>query len=76
MAKIKGAIVVDTERCKGCNLCVVACPLHVIALNAKQGNKKGYTFAHQVLEDTCNGCASWATVCPDGCITVYKVKQQ
>ena len=22
MAKIKGAIVVDTERCKGCNLCV------------------------------------------------------
>ena len=25
MAKIKGAIVVDTERCKGCNLCVVAC---------------------------------------------------
>ena len=44
MAKIKGAIVVDTERCKGCNLCVVACPLHVIALNAKQVNKKGYTF--------------------------------
>ena len=32
MAKIKGAIVVDTERCKGCNLCVVACPLDVIAL--------------------------------------------
>ena len=32
MAKIKGAIVVDTERCKGCNLCVVACPLNVIAL--------------------------------------------
>ena len=48
----------------------------VIALNAKQVNKKGYTFAHQVLEDTCNGCASCATVCPDGCITVYKVKQQ
>ena len=76
MAKIKGAIVVDTERCKGCNLCVVACPLHVIARNAKQVHKKGYTFAHQVLEDTCNGCASCATVCPDGCITVYKVKQQ
>ena len=39
-------------------------------------NKKGYTFAQQVLEDTCNGCASCATVCPDGCISVYKVKQQ
>lgn len=40
MAKIKGAIVVDTERCKGCNLCVVACPLHVISLTAKEVNKK------------------------------------
>ena len=43
MAKIKGAIVVDTERCKGCNLCVVACPLHVIALT-KEVNVKGITM--------------------------------
>ena len=73
MAKIKGAIVVDTERCKGCNLCVVACPLHVIALT-KEVNVKGYNYAHQILEDTCNGCASCAQVCPDGCISVFKVK--
>ena len=53
MAKIKGAIVVDTERCKGCNLCVVACPLDVIALN-KEVNMKGYNYALQVKEDTCN----------------------
>ena len=51
MAKIKGAIVVDTERCKGCNLCVVACPLNVIALT-KEVNVKGYNYAHQILEDT------------------------
>ena len=76
MAKIKGAVVVDTERCKGCNLCVGACPLNVLALTAKEVNKKGYTFAHEVLEDTCIGCASCAIVCPDGCISVYKVKQQ
>ena len=75
MAKIKGAIVVDTERCKGCNLCVVACPLNIIKLSTKEVNRKGYTFAEQLIEDTCNGCASCATVCPDGCITVYKVKQ-
>jgi len=74
MAKIKGAIVVDTERCKGCNLCVVACPLNVLSLTKKEVNIKGYNFAQQVLEDTCNGWSSCATVCPDGCITVYKVK--
>ena len=73
MAKIKGAIVVDTERCKGCNLCVVACPVDVISL-AKEVNMKGYNFAHPVLEDDCIGCAACANVCPDGCISVYKIK--
>lgn len=36
MSKIKGAIVVDTNRCKGCSLCVVACPKDVIALAQKR----------------------------------------
>lgn len=73
MAKIKGAIVVDTERCKGCNLCTVSCPLHIIEL-AREVNLKGYNYARQTVEDICNGCASCATVCPDGCISVYKLK--
>ncbi|NLZ72933.1 MAG: 4Fe-4S binding protein [Bacteroidales bacterium] len=73
MAKIKGAIVVDTERCKGCNLCVVACPLQVISLS-KNVNVRGYNYAEQILKDTCNGCRSCAIVCPDGCISVYRVK--
>ncbi|MDR1004345.1 MAG: ferredoxin family protein [Prevotellaceae bacterium] len=73
MAKFKGTIVVNNERCKGCSLCVVACPLHVISL-AKEVNVRGYNYARQILEETCNGCASCAQVCPDGCISVYKVK--
>ncbi len=32
MAKIKGAIVVDIERCKGCGLCVANCPTQCLAL--------------------------------------------
>ncbi|MBE6287833.1 MAG: 4Fe-4S dicluster domain-containing protein [Mediterranea massiliensis] len=73
MAKIKGAIVVDTERCKGCNLCAVACPLDVISLS-KEVNVRGYNYAQESKADTCIGCASCAMVCPDGCISVYKVK--
>lgn len=73
MAKIKGAIVVDTERCKGCNLCVVACPLDVIALN-KEVNMKGYNYAWQVKKIPATDAGSCAMVCPDGCISVYKVK--
>ena len=38
MAKIKGAVVVNTERCKGCNLCVVACPSDVLELHPREVN--------------------------------------
>jgi 2-oxoglutarate ferredoxin oxidoreductase subunit delta len=74
MAKIKGAVVVDRERCKGCNLCVVACPSDVLAIG-KEVNSRGYNFAGMVNADACIGCASCGYVCPDGCITIYKVKE-
>ena len=70
---VKGTIVVDTEKCKGCNVCVVNCPFGVIALS-HEVNSKGYNFLHMVEPDKCTGCASCATVCPDSEITVYRVK--
>ena len=69
--KIAGAIVVDTERCKGCNLCAVACPKEVIAMSRKV-NRFGYRYSEAVNPDACIVCASCAIVCPDACITVYK----
>jgi len=74
MAKIKGMIVVDTARCKGCSLCVAACPSKVIELSPKKVNAAGYPFAVAVRADDCIGCASCGIVCPDGCITVYRKK--
>ena len=41
MAKIKGTIVVDKERCKGCGVCVASCPCDVLALSVEVNNK-GY----------------------------------
>ncbi|MDR1738397.1 MAG: 4Fe-4S dicluster domain-containing protein [Candidatus Symbiothrix sp.] len=73
MGKIKGRVVVNTVRCKGCNLCVVACPTGVLALG-KEVNAKGYNYAQTVKADECIACASCGYVCPDGCITVYKSK--
>lgn len=75
MAKMKGAIVIDTTRCKGCVLCVEACPQDVIALSGKV-NVHGYPYVEAVRGEACVGCASCGIVCPDGCITVYRKKME
>lgn len=70
---INGAIVVDSERCKGCDLCTAACRLNLIHLS-QHVNRKGYHYAEQIDNELCNGCTACAIQCPDGCITVYRVK--
>ncbi|GAB6395580.1 MAG: ferredoxin/4Fe-4S binding protein [Bacteroidales bacterium] len=74
MAKLKGAVVVNTERCKGCGLCVAACPSDALALHPRNVNNRGYHPAYMKSPADCIGCASCGLVCPDGCLTVYKVK--
>lgn len=73
MAKVRGAVVIDVEGCKGCGVCVPACPSEVLS-QVKEVNSKGYHYAYMKNPEACIGCANCAIVCPDGVITVYKVK--
>ncbi len=73
MAKIFGAVKIDSNRCKGCDLCVVACPTSVLMLHPKEVNDRGYHFAFTSNPEACIGCGSCAAVCPDACIEVYRV---
>ncbi|MDE5629629.1 MAG: 4Fe-4S binding protein [Muribaculaceae bacterium] len=73
MAKVFGAVTIDADMCKGCNLCVVACPTDVLALQPQEVNDRGYHYAFPEKPDACIGCAACATVCPDACIEVYRV---
>jgi 2-oxoglutarate ferredoxin oxidoreductase subunit delta len=66
-------ILIDEDFCKGCGLCVVACPQKLITLG-KQHNKQGYLLA-QINEDgqvICTSCTACARMCPDVAITVRK----
>ncbi len=49
------------------------CPTGTIAMS-KEVNHKGYSYAYPARPDLCIGCANCALVCPDGVITVYKIK--
>ncbi|MDR2130518.1 MAG: 4Fe-4S dicluster domain-containing protein [Odoribacteraceae bacterium] len=75
MAKFRGAVVVDIEKCKGCDLCVIACPSKVLSL-AKEVNGKGYHYSEMIRPEACIGCANCGLVCPDSVITVYKMNVQ
>lgn len=50
---VKGTVVVDQVRCKGCNLCAVACPTGTLAMHPTEINDKGYHFSYMATPDTC-----------------------
>ena len=65
-------ITINEERCKGCGLCVDACPKQVLILAKDKINKKGHHPVQAANEDACIGCAFCATMCPDCIIKVER----
>ena len=65
-------ITFNTDLCKGCGLCVSACPKGILALDTNQINKKGYSPAVMTDQEKCIACAFCAPMCPDCIITVEK----
>lgn len=65
-------ITVNEKLCKGCELCVNACPKKIIALDRSTINAKGYHPAHCIDDSQCTGCTSCALTCPDVAITVER----
>lgn len=62
----------DEDVCKGCGLCVSACPRGLIVISKDKLNKKGHSPAGITDESKCIGCACCAVMCPDCVITVEK----
>lgn len=70
MAKIKGYVQIVEEKCKGCELCINACPTDSLQL-ADKINTQGFRYAIMV-NDSCTGCTSCSVVCPEAIIKVYR----
>ncbi len=68
----RGLLRVDVDECKGCGLCVEACPPKVISLSERL-NHYGYHTATYAGAG-CTGCGICFMVCPEpGAITVLKI---
>jgi electron transport complex protein RnfB len=60
--------VIDSVRCIGCTLCIVACPVDAIIGSAKA--------MHRVINESCTGCDLCLPPCPVDCITMERINGQ
>jgi 2-oxoglutarate ferredoxin oxidoreductase subunit delta len=70
-ALTRGTVVLDAERCKGCELCIPACKPGVLRMSAKR-NSAGYLLPE--LIEGCTGCSACLLVCPDFCFDIYALE--
>ncbi len=62
-------MIIDSERCKGCELCIGVCPQKIIAVSEKV-NKKGLRYVELVDAEKCTGCGLCFKMCPDCAIEI------
>jgi len=64
-------LVMATQRCKGCELCISVCSPGVLALDRSTVNVLGYNPIKAVAIERCTSCALCARICPDAVFTVF-----
>jgi 2-oxoglutarate ferredoxin oxidoreductase subunit delta len=65
----RGTVTIAIERCKGCELCIPACPPRVLTMSDAP-NRHGYHYPE--LHPGCTGCAACLLVCPDFVFEVFR----
>ncbi len=69
MIRSRGTVTIAVDRCKGCELCIPACPPHVLTMS-RDSNRVGYRYPE--LHPGCTGCAACLLVCPDFVFEVFR----
>jgi 2-oxoglutarate ferredoxin oxidoreductase subunit delta len=64
-------LVIAEDRCKGCELCIAACPRSVLSLDRGRVNALGYHPVELTDAAGCTSCAFCARICPDAVFTVW-----
>jgi len=75
MAKREGTVMVDSDRCKGCELCIVACPTGSLEIE-KSLNRLGYHPVAFLPETGCTGCGVCYYACPEPAALSVAIKKE
>ncbi len=65
-------IEIAQDTCKGCSLCVNACPKQILEISSDVLNAKGYPTLKCIDPSKCIGCSFCGLICPEIAITVFK----
>ena len=69
-------LAIASDRCKGCELCITACPHHVLELDQSIVNALGYHPVRLIDPAGCTSCVLCARVCPDAVFTVFAPRKE
>lgn len=67
----KNRVIIDDEYCKGCGICVQACPQQIL-FQSNRLNSYGYRVVEAADSSLCRGCLRCAFVCPDVVFTIVQ----
>jgi 2-oxoglutarate ferredoxin oxidoreductase subunit delta len=68
---MKGKVKINSDRCKGCQLCVTVCPQKILAPSSAS-NRLGLYVVKAKKDGECLACARCAIICPDVAIEVLR----
>jgi 2-oxoglutarate ferredoxin oxidoreductase subunit delta len=68
--RTRGTVVIDVDACKGCELCIEACPPKVLSMTDHDVNRRGYRYPRLVAG--CTGCKACSQICPDFVFQVFR----
>lgn len=66
-------IIIDTEKCKTCGICIETCPNKLIKYSTQTNRQGNITAEFEDKLNKCTGCALCATVCPE--IAIKEVRK-
>jgi 2-oxoglutarate ferredoxin oxidoreductase subunit delta len=70
----RGKVEIERELCKGCYVCIRACPVKVLEADTLPNSTGSYP-SKPVHIEKCIACGNCYEVCPDVCITVYELEE-